>query len=185
MSKNKIIQVSIWLTRSVIFLIGLALLLFTVLVIHWHFDKTFYQHWYLKNEFNAGLDSLAIHISGKESIGISLSELNNIMMYWLLLRNVVIMILVVIILFKVVRFLKSVRKVKTFYDENIRTFQVIARISFLLAAISFVNFGTVDGVTTTHFMLPYRPLLFAFGALVLSEVFKEGKALLEDSKSII
>ncbi len=185
MKKNRIIQLSIWITKSVIAIVALVSLLTVIFVIHWHMDAAFYKNLYLVNGFQAGLNSFNLRFSGNELTNIRLSELGSATIVWIFIRNAVILAFVLVILNMIIAVLKSISNLETFYDQNIRNFRKIANIGFVLTLIAFFNFGTVDGVTSWNFTIPFQPLLFSSSFLVLAEVFKEGKRLAEDSKSIV
>ena len=185
MSKNKVLLFTSLLTKTVFFFSVLIYLLFILVISHWHFNQSFYEHWYLKNGFQAGLDSFHINITEKDSEGISLSKLSHSMIYWLLLRTSIILFLVLTILRKLLNIIKSISSLQTFYDHNIKTFKSLSIIGFILSGIGFFNFGIVDGITNVHFTIPFGSLLFSAACLVLAEVFKEGKKLLDDSNAIV
>lgn len=79
----------------------------------------------------------------------------------------------------------SIIDLETFYDGNIKAFKKLVVLGLVVSVIAAFNFGFADGETMWNFTIPFRPLIYTSICLVMSEVFKEGKNLLEESRSII
>ena len=185
MKRESIIKLATGITWTV-FIVSIALMIaLVVLIVHWHIHPQFYNDWYLQNAFQAGLDSLHVRISRVDSSGISIGSLSAGMMWWLILRTSLILILMWIIILHVLRVLKSVASLQSFYEGNIRSFRMMAGVGLLVSAIAFFNFHDINNAMQWNFTIPFGPLVFSSFCLVLSEIFKEGKFLLEDSKSIV
>ncbi len=87
----------------------------------------------------------------------------------------------------IIQILRSLKSFKAFVEENIARFKRIASLS--LAAF-FLNLLQVRVITDNKdlnlswdFELSY--LIFMFAALILSEIFKEGKQMADEQNSIV
>lgn len=113
------------------------------------------------------------------------SSLSAIMKIWLLLRGVVFFVITIYGLLIVKKIIKSIKSLKTFYEGNIESFRLLAKLGFIASFISSFNFIFQEGISNFHFSIPFGTLAFGLGCLILSIVFEEGKALTEDKESII
>lgn len=189
MKRNKIISAAILLSRIFILLCAVLFLTFTITTIYWHFNADAFANVEVTNSFKAGFGVNDIRVypvnTPKPADGIFLSELNYGMIYWLYLRGAFFFTLTVLILRKIILILRSINTLQTFYQDNIKHFQAIAQYAFLAFLLSCFNFSYLNGNSEISFKFAFTPLAFALGALVLAEVFKEGKQLLEDQNLII
>lgn len=185
MGRNRIIRVATWCTWGILAVSLLFFISFLGILVHWHINPVFYNNWYIEGGFQAGMNSLNLVISDIEITGIPLGKLSPGMMYWIFFRTALIIVLSMAATWKMLKVLKSIGSLNTFYVNNIIAFRRLALIGLIISFISFFNFYSTEGSTQWHLTLPFGPLLFASACLVLSEVFKEGKHLLEDSNSII
>lgn len=134
-----------------------------------------------------GINEVNIH-PDKDKIpaeAILLSDLNTIMACWLLLRGSFFFAISLFVIHKVMEILKGVRQIKTFYNENIQHFKNISRIVFIGFIVSCFNFSYMAGDFKLGLTIAWSPLLFSMASLVLAEIFKEGKELLEDKNTIV
>lgn len=132
------------------------------------------------NEINFHLDKERI-----PSNAILLSDLNAVMVCWLLLRGSFFFAISLFVIHKVIDVLKRVRQIKTFYIDNIQRFKTISRILFIGFIVSCFNFSYIAGDFRLGLTIAWSPLLFSMASLVLAEIFKEGKELLEDKNMIV
>ncbi len=184
MSDHKGMKWAHWLTR-VAFGAGLLLyLLLVVMVIHWHINPEAYQTWYLVNGFDAGLSNFKVKLKPPGSEGLALSDLSAKSMYWWFFRSSLLFFMSLLILWKWMGIIRSIRSLKTFYDQNIRSFQSMAALGLWMALIGSFNIN-FEQSNMVNLSIPFGALLFSAGCLVLKMVFSEGKKLFEDSKAII
>ncbi|CAE7241737.1 unnamed protein product, partial [Symbiodinium microadriaticum] len=185
MKNSSIIKLAIGVVYVWIGLVFLSLAVTMGIGIHWSYSPTSYENLYLVNGFQAGLNSFNIKVSHDKLTNICLADLEAVTLYWLLFRNSVILVIWFFGLRIVLNVLRSMRDLKTFYIENIRSFRRLAFLGLLSIGIAFFNFGIIDGGTLWNFTIPFGEILFTVMCLVLSEVFSEGFRLLEDSDSIV
>ena len=185
MKRNKIIVFALIVSKALLFFMGLIIIVLLLTAIHWHINKEFYTNIYLTNGFQAGLDSFNLKISKSELSNISLADLSHLSLYWILLRSLVIMIISMYILTRYIHVLNSIKSLQTFYNNNVKAFRQVATMSIILALISFFNFGPIEDNTTWNYTIPFGLIFFTAFNLALSEVFKEGQGLLQDSQAII
>ncbi len=186
---NQIIRVAFLLSKGVMVLAIVLFFVFVAAVIHWHFDPTFYSRVDVSNCFRPGygVNDIIYYPASKSlpSDAILLSNLNHMMVYWLLLRGAFFVFLTVAILRKVILILQSLQNTRTFYIGNIGHFRSIASLAFLGFIMSCFNFSYLDNGLQFSFTIAFGPLLLAVASLVLAEIFKEGSQLMEDKNLII
>ena len=185
MKRNLIIKAATWILYGSLVVLAIVLLSLVAMGIHWHMDKSFYENFYLVNGFQAGLDSFRLKISHDHLPVISLADVSNGTIYWILIRNSIIIIIFILIVKKMLDILRSIRDLNTFYEGNVTAFRQLALLSLLSALVAFFNFGAVGEEIIWNFTVPFKPIISTAICLTLSEVFKEGKRLFDDSKTII
>ncbi|MEO1053128.1 MAG: DUF2975 domain-containing protein [Bacteroidota bacterium] len=189
MKTNTVIKLAIGLSRCIMGVCIFAVVLSLTVTVHWHFSKGYYDHIEVSQTFKAGfgmgdVQVLLPHHVRHEGM-IMLSDLNNYLFYWLLVRAMVFVALVFLIVRSILQVLHSMKSVRTFHEGNIKHFRRISLFSFIATLFSVFNFGLIRGELMIYLDLPFGPLLFALGAYVMAEVFKEGKLLLEDQQLMI
>ncbi len=185
MNKNQILRVAIWIINVTIALVFLTLIGTLAMLVHWHFDKSYYDHVYLVNGFKAGLDTINLTLSDAVLTNQSLGSLSPSNLYWLVLRSVIILILGLYILRVLLQIVKSIKNMETFYIQNIKSFNKLAFVGILSSLIVFFNFEFVSGEVNWHFTIPLPQILATAICLILREVFKEGMKLYKDSATIV
>lgn len=182
--QNRIIPVSLAVTR-VSLILAVSMYLFLIgIVVFWHFDPAYFDHWYISTPFHAGAANFNIHKS-PVGMAMNLNDIGTPMIYWLVIRTSFFFFLVFLALKKVSEILTSVKNKGAFQQDSIRLFKQLAIIGAIYALNYSFNFSSINGQTAYHFKLPSQPLLFAIACLVLSGIFQEGVRLNEDSNSII
>ncbi len=186
---NRIIRTALILSNGVLVLAMLFFVLFTIFLIHWHFDPMYYSRVEVSSCFNPGYGANGFNIypATKElpTNAIVLATLNHIMVYWLFLRGTFFVMITTMILKKVIQVLRSMQTVNTFYQGNVEHFRAIALYSFLGFIASCFNFSYLQGHVNFSFTLAFGPLLLSVAALILGEVFEEGSHLFEDKNLVI
>lgn len=189
MERNKILYFARFLTRFILILCFLFFTILVITIIYWHADPKAFSNVDVTHSFKAGFGVNNIRIlfpAVQASSGtILLSDLNHAMIYWLFIRASLFLLLATFIIKRILLILKSIHNLTTFYSRNIRHFQEIASYAFLAFLLSCFNFSYLEGQFNLSIDLPFAPLSFAVSALVLAEIFKEGKQLLEDQNMII
>lgn len=181
---NRILQAAHLLVRFTLLLVVAVYIAIVLVVVYWHIAPEAFAEWYIMHPFHAGSAAFLLQ-HGPHADGMTLTDLGHGLVYWLVLRTTCFFVLAVLALRRVLRIVDSVRTAQTFYASNITHFRHLAWIGFLYAALSAFNVGMIAGESVVHFKLPFVPLLFALGCLVLAEIFREGERLRQDSESII
>jgi len=188
MSRNTIIGYGIGLSKIVFGLCAFLILLLTGIIFYWHFNPDAFSGVAMIAPFDAGFGMGNIElIDSAETTGdaVVLSDLSAAMMYWVYIRSVFFLGITLFMAWKIIAVLQSIEKLETFYTDNIQHFKVLAKLGFIAFAVSCANFGYVNGELKLSLTLALGPLLFSVACLILSEVFREGKALLEENNMIV
>ena len=104
---------------------------------------------------------------------------------WLLLRTLVFTTLILAIVLRIKKVISSITSLRTFYEGNIKHFQILAKLGLVYAFFTSFNLTLDSENLGLFFSFPVWPLAFTLTCLVLANVFKEGKSLLDDKNSII
>ena len=187
MKKNHIIKGAITLSYV---LATFLVLLFGAMIfalIHSHFQPERYQQVIINDSFKAGWSQSNFYICQDcaQPDDIVLGSLSSGMKGWLAIRNTLLFGISLLIIRRVLQILRSVKNIQTFYAGNIDHFRALAYYGVFIFLLGTFNFLYLDGHITWYFKLPLGPLGFSAACLVLAEVFKEGKLLLEDKNAII
>lgn len=171
-------------------LLLLAALLFTVSLVHWHIDREFYSHipiaYLIENSF------FKFTIVKTSSTGTQIIEypatLNNISHWSIYLFYSQLMVITLLILAAVREFttvIRSVMQIQTFVSSNIASFKKIGFSLFM--AFIIAGFQIVSYKESMLYGIYLHPSLLVISLLsyTLSEIFKEGNALLEENKGVI
>lgn len=184
-NRNLLLNIATYVLRAGLGILILVFAVIVIIMIHWHLDKSFYEQLYLMNGFQSGTDSFNLILSSDKLTNVSLADLSSSMLIWQGVRTLIFVGLAIYSVWIYLKIFKSIRNLKTFYDDNIRSFRILAWIGLVASGFAFFNFGELNGEWTWNYTIPFRPLIFSVISLVLSEVFKEGKNLQEETKSFI
>ena len=125
--------------------------------------------------------------STASSVGktVTMKDINLLTVFWLILRAIIFFLIAIGILLKVIRILKSIKSPETFYVDNVKDFRVLAKYGLAGFVMSSFNLGVINQSWEFRVAPILSLLLFSGACLVLSEVFNEGRLLLEDKQSIV
>lgn len=190
MERNKILWLALLLTRAILGLCYILLAGLLVLLAYWLLDPSALSSVEVAGIADTGYGiadfRFGVPPAEMNEDSIPMNELHPVMAGWLLVRGGIFFAITITIIRKAAEILKSIRSLKTFYAGNIRNFQFIARLAFAAFLLSSVNFGYAeDGVSRLQFGIAFGPLLLSVGSLVLAEIFKEGRQLLEEQDLIV
>lgn len=185
MSRNVIIKSATLILWVCLGFMLLIIALLVAMAIHWHLDRSFYDDFYLVNGFIAGLSSFNLTLSTDKTTGVSLGQLSSGVLLWQISRAIFLLLLAAYSTKTMISVFNSVKDLKTFYEENIRAFKKLVVAGGIATVIASFNFGTIDEVISWNFSIPFRPIIYTSICYVLSEVFKEGKKLQEESNSFV
>lgn len=187
MNKNKTLRfAAIFLQIGEILLLSLTILFVGVLV-YSLFQPDAFLHLAVRDAHRPGFGIAHFKVAsgGLENGYVLLKDFSQSMKGWLLLRGISQMGLTFFIIRILRRIVTSVQSNATFYEGNIQYFK---RMSFYGAGIVLISsFNLLIQAEGTHLSLtiPFAPIAFTLGCLILAEIFQEGKILLEDKNSII
>ncbi|PWN07377.1 DUF2975 domain-containing protein [Rhodohalobacter mucosus] len=136
-------------------------------------------------ETGYGLNGFDFMTADHSTDTVSLSELSGFMVGWIVFRSLFFLGITVLIIRKIMLVLTSIDEVKTFYGSNIKHFRDLSLLGFIAFIASGINFSYIGGSMQITLGLVPGPLLFSLACLVLAEVFREGKMLLEENNMII
>ncbi len=189
MKENFIITMASKLSKLLLLLCGLFLLLFLIIFVHWHFDADTYSNVIFINSHQSGssIGNLKFLIGDAQPgpNDLVLRDMHPMMMYWLLVRTILFFGLTIAIIVHIIRLLTAIREIDTFYQGNIDHFQKMAKLGFVVFFLSCFNLSYINDTADFHFSIAFGPLLFSIACLVMAEVFKVGKQLLEDKNMIV
>lgn len=116
---------------------------------------------------------------------LTIGGLSGGMKFWLLIRGIILMGLTIMSLHVLSRIISTIKSKSTFYSSNINGFKRLFRIGLLLAFFSCFNFFIQGSTTDFEFSIPFGVLGYSLGCWLLAEIFREGKTLSDDNKSIV
>lgn len=188
MYQNKVIGYGIWLSWVIYGLCIFFFLLLTLVTIYWHINMEAFSRVEVSEALKAGYgikDFRIISNIDPSNNAVLLSELNHGMIYWIYARGVFFFGITLLMVRKIISVLHSIKNLETFYSDNIEHFRVLARLGFIAFLVSCINFSYLNGELHISLSIVFGPLFFSVSCLILSEVFREGKTLLEDNNMII
>lgn len=165
----------------------LFMLAFTITLVYSMINSAAFSDITIENSFKARLTigdfSRCKSCAGPEKL--TLAGLSFGMKLWLLIRSLVLMGLTLISLHVLSGIIRTIRSKSTFYSSNIQGFMRLFRLGMLLAFFGCFNFFIQGGTSDFEFSIPFGALGYSLGCWLLAEIFREGKALSDESKSII
>ncbi|MEL0651649.1 DUF2975 domain-containing protein [Algibacter sp. TI.3.09] len=185
MTKNRLLNISIVLCKFIklgyiVFFIGL-----TFVFVHVQMDRDYYKD----KEVTINSDSKDFFISSRsilksEITNTNIYTLDNIKTFSLYLGYFQLSGILLVLFLSIKEFqkiLKSVKKVKSFEEDNIKSFRRIGKFIFiytLLTSFQVMNFnkGYFHG-----FGISLTPLFLILFAFIMGEIFKEGYALKQEN----
>ena len=185
--KNSIINITRNLCQIIQLFLGLYLIVLTIVCVSSRATSATPGNIEISPYFVSGFGgTITIRSCGDCLSENQLYHLDSGWLAWLYFREGLVVILMVLITGGLISILNSLGDFKTFYDSNIEQFLKLARYGFIAFIIASFNIGPSE-VSGVHLDLTFAmgPLLFALGSLILAEIFREGKSLLEESKTIV
>jgi len=190
MNRNKLLAAVLLISNVFSVVLVLSLFLFSVALIHWHIDREFYSHFPIPV---LDLNTLAKFtmvrtVSTGEVARYTDPTLNNIShlsFYFLYLQVALLILLLLRSLNEFKNVIRSVKRVQTFVSGNILLFRKIGFMLLLVCFISGFNVVSYGDTTLYGVYIHTSPLVLALCAFTLSEIFKEGNALLEENRGTI
>jgi hypothetical protein len=190
MSKNKLLSIVLFISNLFLVTLMLLLVALTVIMIHWNIDREFYSN--VPIPIFGQKTFLSLVSVKSSSVGTVLTRssatLNNVSMISLLILYIQLAsvgVLTILSLQEFNRVIRSVRKVQTFVVNNVRSFKRIGFYMFWVFVLTGIQYTTYKESSLFGLYLHLPELMISIVALTMSEVFKEGNALLEDNRGTI
>jgi len=193
MNKNKSLGIALFIGNSLSVIFLSAIVLLTLILIHWHIDREFYS------KIPIGVLNFNTHINftiTKTSVVSSLNSenvevpatLNNIgyfSLYLIYSQFIASLILMFVLTREFVKIINSVQKVQTFISGNTHSFKKISHYLVVIFFLSSIQMISYDHSVFYGFYLHTEPLILALLSYSLSEIFKEGNTLFEENNATI
>lgn len=170
MQKNIILSISAVFMQIFRLVIALFAVIQIVVVLVYYFKSA------SLNEIIGQIQSFSVQYEGLNIYELTTSS--PWLAFFLLLHNVTILLLLFIMLGQGIRIVKNIHSLKTFTIDNIKAFNRISQIAILLIIINFIKLSP-DKIAVG---IEFNYIFLAFGAIILTQVFKEGHRLLEDNE---
>lgn len=190
MTKNRLLNLVIFLCRFYKMLCVVLFLAMTTLLIHIQVDPDSYNS--LDFQVNIvedpGLGITTKHkwqldgqVAPEDDKVFRLEKLTTGSLYIVFIKYTIILVLVFLCVKEFQRVAESVKNIQTFKEGNVQSFIKLGKylfILFLLYSFSFFNFeqGRLSIVS-----ISFLPLVLMLLAFVMAEIFKEGNQLSEDN----
>ncbi len=187
MQTNKTLKWSNILCNVIIVVNIIMFTSLTLLVISSFFTNKFSNYVALIDGVKAGFGTTNLKfIAFDTEKVVVLSDLTLLMKIWFIVRNLIFTIIIIRGILIVKKIIASIKTLNTFYSGNTTYFKKLAQLGWIATFFSAFNILTgQNDYSVLHFTIPFGPIAFALACLVLSQVFKEGKSLLDDKNSII
>lgn len=189
MNRNSLLNIANFICQLFKFSIGILIIIITTIFIHFQFDRDSYNEWKLEKPTN---DSM-IRIETESNVGqkptneekLKLSDWNTESLYFNYLKFSAILILLYLSINQFRRVLKSVRKLETFHQTNVRAFKKIGSYCLIISGLSIFNYWEFNDYAKSSISISFNILFIALIAFILAEIFKEGNNLMEENQLTI
>jgi len=185
MSEDKYISWARFLLRLSPVFLGIFATAIVIFLVHWHFDPQFYSNVEARTLGNARFGLAPLTRVGSGEAAVPLSDIPNIMLYWVFIRTAAFVAMVAAIMQQGLCVLSNLATLKTFYEENIKAFETMARYAFFISILSSFNFLLTSDNFSFGLHFPIGPLLFALACVIIARVFDQGRQLSEEQKLIV
>jgi len=189
-TRNRLLNVMLFISTSFCILLLLTQLFVTVIFVHWHIDRDFYSQFsFTILDWNAffKITHTETSVIGKAigHVPTILSNISRLSFYFLFLQLSAITLLTLAAVREFITVIRSVKQIRTFVSSNIESFRKIGFRLLLVFIFSGFHVMTFGNTALFGIYLHVTPLIMAVLSYTLSEIFKEGNALLEDNKGTI
>lgn len=200
MKKNTLLNAAIIICKSLRIFYVILFVILTGFFVHFQINPSFYKNPKIKNITFNNIDLKAKTIKDGSILAISKSWKRNengkvledgevfilekiayTSLYMNFIQYSLVLFFIYLCITKFQKILQSVRKTKTFSEENIVSFRRIGKyllIIFLITCYTSIRFqqGGISG-----FQLNFTYLILALVAYIIAEIFKEGNNIKEEN----
>jgi hypothetical protein len=191
MAKNKLLNLVLFLCNFFLVSVVLSFIVLTLGMVYWHINPGFFADNPIP-DFGKNALFKYTAVNSSSVVGtpliISSATINNISfasMYLLYSQCAAILILIFMAVREFTNIIRSIRKIQTFVIDNAWSFKKIGKYMFLVFVLSGLQYSVYNESTLFGIYIHLPVLVIALIASTLSEIFKEGNALLEDNRGTI
>lgn len=196
MERNSLLNLASWVCKIFSAFQVAGIVIATLVLMHWHIDKEFYNTVKVNTQGNVNLTSSTIETETKENVRVylekseksdevklTLADLTTASVYFTYLQLLAIMAFVFLIFREFGRIVNSVSALQTFRNENVEAFRKIGKYLLAVFVISGFQFISAEPASA-HISMSFdtTPLILMLVAYVLAEIFKEGNRLYEEEQ---
>jgi hypothetical protein len=191
MGKNKLLNLVLLLSNLFLISLVLAFGALTIGMIYWHINPAFYADSPIPDfGKNALFKYTSVNSSSVVGIPLMISSatINNMSyasMYLLYSQCAAILFLIFMAVREFTSIIRSIRKIQTFVIDNAWSFKKIGKYMLLVFVLSGLQYSVYNESTLFGIYIHLPALAIALVAFTLSEIFREGNALLEDNRGTI
>ncbi|WKV13418.1 DUF2975 domain-containing protein [Marivirga harenae] len=124
------------------------------------------------------LKSVSLSGTGSGHIVYNLREGNFWVSFFVIIQNLAILIVWFLILGYGKEIMINIKSIRTFAKDNVKAFSRISSLALLLVIIQFIALSPGK----IGLKIEFSYVFFAFAAIILTQVFKEGQRLLEENE---
>lgn len=194
MTKNRLLNVVVFLCRFYKILCVLLFLAMSTLLIHIQLDRDSYKaiDFQINIDENPGLGittkkkwRLDGQVAPEDDKVFTLEKLTTGSLFILYIKYSIILVLIFLSVKEFQLVVESVKKIETFKIGNVRSFMRLGNYFFVLFLLFSVSvFGFEQGQISI-ISISFLPLVLMLLAFVMAEIFKEGNQLSEDNELTI
>ena len=193
MRKNKLLSIAIIICKSIRLFYILIFLLFTGFFIHFQISPNSYKEATFNNksfsfELNKSTSWKTFDKNGtpqKDKDVFALDKISKTSLYFIYIQFSAVLLFIFLSTKEFQRIMESVKKLKTFQNNNVASFRKIGKyifFIFILTSFVFINF---ENGGKSQINLSFTPLLFMLIAFIMAEIFKEGNLLKQENELTI
>lgn len=185
MKKNNLLNIALIICKFLQAVYILFFILLSFLFVHVQIDKTYYNDKVLTVEHSSISYSSSDNMNDELNRDMTFTQMTKISLYTTYFRFIVLLTLLYLATRSFIKIIKSVQNLKTFRNDNVRSFRRIGKYVFIYFLVSSFYYYGFNNISKSGFYISFTPLIICLMAFILAEIFKEGNLLLEDKELTI
>lgn len=190
MGKNKLLNLVLLLSNLFLISLVLSFGVLTIGMIYWHINPDFYTDSPIPDfGKNAIFKYTSVTQCSVETRPMTSSAtINNISVvsiYLLYTQCTAILFFIFMAVREFTSIIRSIRKIQTFVIDNAWSFKKIGKYMLCVFVLSGLQYSVYNESTLFGIYIHLPALVIALVAFTMSEIFREGNALLEDNRGTI
>lgn|SRR5690606_15963524 len=187
MKKNQLLSFATLFLKLMCLITIIGVLASAVMLVHWHFNPDYYAKINM-----VGTEGSTFGYSVKttwatddhayQETPFALNNIKPLSLYLIYIQLSAISLILFLLYVEVIRIIDSVKIVQSFRKRNVSSFRKIGKLLFALSLLLSFKIVKADMGYYHGFFVHFTPLILMLTAFILSEIFKEGNALLEENK---